>query len=629
MSTPQYELPDRPRNTGGVDWRALGAGFIFFALANYLTTEWLAQRFGFQVALGKAVIRLFNVPVYWPWQWMIWEFRFGFSDSSAVTAPLWYACGAIVVSMFIALNIIRVIVSKHTRALTTKLDQLHGSASFMSEEEIRESTFLRAQTGPIIGGWEEKKDRIIFLRDDSDGHILAFAQAGLGKTTGLAVPTALSNTEKSMLILDPKGELHHLTSGYRAAASNHVFRFCPVDLGTSKFNIFAEMRLTTVHAVQDAQSMADMFCHVPGQETAEPHWDDIAASLVTGILLHEGYKAMNENRVVTGRDISRALNPPDRQFADVLKEMLTYEHDPHGRFGWVYRNSSGKNVATKVHPVVMQCATQMLDRTTDKGPTDEFASCLSSAQKRFDIFRDPLIINATSESNFSIDDLVNHQYPVTLYIVVPLGEQSRLLHLMRTIFTIIFYRLTELERIASPNKHEFIWLLDEFTSLHKLEIFSKLMPLARGFGIKVYLICQSLKQILDAYGTHQSIIDNCNLLLSYAPGPDKDTAQMLSDMSGTRTVLHESASFSGDRYAPSKKQITTHVNTGQRPLLTADEVRRLKPPTKVGRKVTAPGDMLIFPSGSKPIYGRQSLYWFDPIFCERAALQEVTAWPAI
>jgi len=628
MNAPQYIEPDRPRNTGGTDWAALLAGFSFFLLANHLITEWLAMTFGFQRALGAPVLR-FGIPIYWPWKWALWSVRFLMSDDPHVRNPLYWACGAVLVSMIVAMNIIRIVVARHTKP-NDKLDHIHGSASFMSDKDIRNSAFVKAQTGAVIGGWEESPDNVRYLRDDSDGHIIAFAQTGLGKTGGLVIPSALSNPEKSMLILDPKGEVHRLTSGYRESAGNRIFRFCPADIRSSKFNVFAEMRLTTIHAVKDAQTMADMFCHVPGQESKEPHWDDIAASLVTGVLLHEGYKALNENRGVTGRDLSRALNPPDRQFVDVLKEMLTYQHDPQGRFNWVFKDSSGKIIKTKTHPVVMQCATQMLDRTTSKGPTDEFTSCLSCAQKRFDIYRDPLVINATSESDFTIDELVNHQYPVTLYVVVPLGDQARLLHLMRTIFTVIFYRLTEIERATTPNLHEFLWLLDEFTSLRKMEIFGQLMPLARGFGIKVYLICQSLKQILDAYGAYQSIIDGAgNTMLSYAPGPDKETAQMLSDLSGIRTVLHESASFSGDRYGPSKKQITTHIQHGQRPLLTPDEVRRLRPPIKEGRKVVAPGDMLIFPSGSRPIYGRQTLYWFDPIFSRRAAIPEVQLWPAI
>jgi len=34
--------------------------------------------------------------------------------------------------------------------------------------------------------------------------------------------------------------------------------------------------------------------------------------------------------------------------------------------------------------------------------------------------------------------------------------------------------------------------------------------------------------------------------------------------------------------------------------------------------VTEPGDMLIFMAGQTPIYGKQILYFMDPVFCARA-----------
>src|SRR5262249_16038552 len=59
------------------------------------------------------------------------------------------------------------------------------------------------------------------------------------------------------------------------------------------------------------------------------------------------------------------------------------------------------------------------------------------------------------------------------------------------------------------------------------------------------------------------------------------------------------------------------------PLMTPDEVMRLRPPAKQGQgdseKIVAPGDMLIFVSGHYPINGKQVLYFADPEFTKRAA----------
>jgi type IV secretion system protein VirD4 len=48
---------------------------------------------------------------------------------------------------------------------------------------------------------------------------------------------------------------------------------------------------------------------------------------------------------------------------------------------------------------------------------------------------------------------------------------------------------------------------------------------------------------------------------------------------------------------------------------------RLPGPEKDSQgKVVKPGDMLIFTAGQSPIYGRQILYFFDPVFSARAKI---------
>jgi type IV secretory pathway TraG/TraD family ATPase VirD4 len=72
----------------------------------------------------------------------------------------------------------------------------------------------------------------------------------------------------------------------------------------------------------------------------------------------------------------------------------------------------------------------------------------------------------------------------------------------------------------------------------------------------------------------------------------------------------------------------SHVNGSvdhvERPLMTPDEVMRLRPPQKAGNgtseQIIAPGDMLIFVSGHFPILGMQMLYFFDPELSRRASL---------
>jgi type IV secretory pathway TraG/TraD family ATPase VirD4 len=95
-------------------------------------------------------------------------------------------------------------------------------------------------------------------------------------------------------------------------------------------------------------------------------------------------------------------------------------------------------------------------------------------------------------------------------------------------------------------------------------------------------------------------------------------------MTGTKTVQKATFNFSGSRLAPIANHMSATVDQVERPLVTPDEVMRLRPPIKSGHgaaeRIAAPGDMLIFVSGHYPIYGTQILYFTDPVLAKRADL---------
>jgi type IV secretion system protein VirD4 len=156
-----------------------------------------------------------------------------------------------------------------------------------------------------------------------------------------------------------------------------------------------------------------------------------------------------------------------------------------------------------------------------------------------------------------------------------------------------------------------------------MEIFADALSYMAGYGLKAYLIAQDIRQIVDAYGQNESIVSNCHVRIAYAPN-QVDTAELLSTMTGTATVQKASFNFSGSRFSPIMSHINGSVDHVERPLMTPDEVMRLRPPQKTGNgfseQIVAPGDMLIFVSGHFPILGMQMLYFFDPELRKRAEI---------
>ena len=340
------------------------------------------------------------------------------------------------------------------------------------------------------------------------------------------------------------------------------------------------------------------------------------------MILHVCYEAALEGRVACLADLSHVFTRPGSGFRETLDELLNFEHDPGHAHDW--RMPTGDRTLT--HPVVREKVQEMLDKE-DR----DFGGVLSTAKTALTLYSDPLVAKNTSASDFTIDDLVNHERPVSLYLVVPPSDKIRLRPLIRLMFTMIVNRLTEKMVFEGAeqkrNKHRLLLLIDEFPSLNRMEVFADALSYMAGYGLKAYLITQDIRQIVDAYGNNESIVSNCHVRIAFAPN-QFETAELLSKMTGTTTVQKASYNFSGSRLSPVMAHINASVDHIERPLMTPDEVLRLKPPQKRGdgaqERIVAPGQMLIFVSGHHPILGTQMLYFLDPALNSRAELAPPT-----
>src|SRR5262249_14967685 len=351
-----------------------------------------------------------------------------------------------------------------------------------------------------------------------------------------------------------------------------------------------------------------------------------AASITTGMILHVCYAAAAEGGVAAPADLARVFTTPGTNFRETLYEIMSYPHDATLQRNW--RTPDDEPSAT--HPVVREKTQEMLDKE-DK----DFSGVLSTAKTALTLYSDPLVVRNTSASDFTIQDLVNHDRPVSLYLVVPPSDKIRLRPLIRLIFTMIVNRLTERMDFEGAkqrrNKHRLLFLIDEFPSLKRMELFADALSYMAGYGLKAYLITQDIRQILDQYGVNESIVSNCHIRIAYAPN-QVETAEVLSRMTGTKTVQKASFNFSGSRLAPIMGHVNATVDQIERPLMTPDEILRLRPARKQrfgdSERIVAPGQMLIFVSGQYPILGTQILYFADPILSQRAQIPPPTNLPS-
>jgi len=181
---------------------------------------------------------------------------------------------------------------------------------------------------------------------------------------------------------------------------------------------------------------------------------------------------------------------------------------------------------------------------------------------------------------------------------------------VRLILNQIGRRLTE-DLHAKKRRHRLLLMLDEFPALGRLDFFESALAFMAGYGLKSFLIAQSLNQIEKAYGPNNAILDNCHVRVSFATN-DERTAKRVSDALGTATEMRAMKNYAGHRLSPWLGHLMVSRQETARPLLTPGEVMQLPP-----------GDELVLVSGIPPIRAKKARYYEDIRLSERVLPPQV------
>ena len=536
----------------------------------WFATEWAAWKLAWQPELGSPWLFAGRWPLYRPWSIFPWWFHFDayaphvFDRAGAIAgASGFVGCGAA-----IAGSLWR---ARQAHNVTT-----YGSAHWATEREI-ERAGLNRDAGIFLGRFGN-----FYLRHDGPEHVMAFAPTRSGKGVGLVVPTLLGWTG-SAVIHDIKGENWQLTAGFRGRFS-HCLLFDPTDAGSAKYNPLLEVR-RGADEVRDVQNIADILVDPEGALERRNHWEKTSHSLLVGAILHVLYA---EEEKTLAR-VATFLSDPQRPFTSTLGQMMSTNH-------------LGTAKAPKVHPVVASAAREVLNKSEN-----ERSGVLSTAMSFLGLYRDPTVAQVTSRCDFRIADLVEAAQPVSLYLVVPPSDISRTKPLIRLILNQIGRRLTEkldADR-ANGRSHQLLMMLDEFPALGRLDFFETSLAFMAGYGVRAFLIAQSLNQIEKAYGEHNSILDNCHVRVAFATN-DERTARRISDALGQATEQRAMRNYAGHRLAPWLAHVMVSRQETARPLLTQGEVMQLPP-----------DDELVMVAGFAPIRAKKLRYYEDRTFRSR------------
>lgn len=434
---------------------------------------------------------------------------------------------------------------------------------------------LRADGGAVLGLFE---GRLLATTDLRPTLVTGGTRSGKGR--GHVVPTLLS-WGGSVLVHDPKRELWRLTAGWRSGFSHALF-LDPRDAVSARWNPLAEIRPGPGELAQ-VQRLVAILSDPGGARDDEAIWDKAASEILEAVILHVLYVAEDADKtLLTVRGLLADL--------DATAEKMTQTHHVTRAEG-----------ASCTHPFIRTAVegyAAMHDRfrTSVQGTARSYLKWLAGED----------LERVLSGSDFALGDLMCARSPLSLYVQVAPADAAALRPFVRLLFYAAAQALTlEETRDAAgrQKRHRLLMVMDEFPLLGRLAFFEKSLRLLSGYGVKVMFVAQSLNDIIETYGPHGTLLDNCHVYTAFA-ALDPVTQDKVSRLTGS--VGEERISRSGPSGLGAGRHSVSR-STIDRPLLEPGEVRGL--PDEV---------QLTFVAGHRPLRTRKLKYDRHPTFRRRA-----------
>ena len=424
-------------------------------------------------------------------------------------------------------------------------DDAHGSAAwagfgYRDLGNQADGVFLGIMQAPRAGA-EHVSDlapQVDVICSRPETNVLICAPPGTGKGTTIIIPTLL-DYRQSAFVIDPKGENAAVTMRCRRDHHDqtvHVLNPWGMHgIPTSRINPLNLLDRNDINCVSNASFLADLIM-VPNPGSHDRFWDESARAMLIGLMLYiVGY----EPQAGTLSNLRRLATLPDQEFEQVAIKMAASELF-HGALSEAGGSILGMDSRTR-------------------------ANIRATVQAHTAFLADPVIKQATDRSDFSFSDL--KEKPTTVYVIIPaehLGTQGRWLRLM------VGMALTSIERGPRFTTRT-LFMLDEFAALGRMQKIETGIATLRGYGVDFALAVQDLNQIRNIYGpAADTLLANCADTW-FCRISDLNTAQMVSAMLGTATILDRSESTTHNPGQP-EPGTSESWSSRARPLMMPDEL---------------------------------------------------------
>ena len=427
------------------------------------------------------------------------------------------------------------------------------------------SFFKRGDEGPYLGAFLDKRAASGAIRYSGPKHLITIGPPGSGKSAGLVVPN-VADLPRSMLIIDPKGEIAAITAKARARLGKVVvlnpfgiFADELPHLKSQGFNVMAGLDPRSDDFADDAAALAEALITIENDH--QKFFPLSARNIMTALIMWEklqrGAKAdlLNVRRMLTAPSAMDDEGVPEAGFMKTLFDMAQSDHD-----------------------AVANRAGRLVERLTERSSsTTSVQDVIETAASETAFLDSPPIARDLSGGSFSFTDL--RREIVTVYLILPTSRLHTHAKWLRLIITVALRALYEPQPVKQ--KHTLppvLFVLDEFAQLGRLDVIEAALGIARGSGVQLWPFLQDLNQLKDLYPRRwETFMTGAGAITAYAP-KDWFTAEYLSRLCGQKTDITINQNLAMNAGTGGKGHSEGWGEHGF-PLLRPEKLRQLPPET--------------------------------------------------
>jgi type IV secretory pathway TraG/TraD family ATPase VirD4 len=395
--------------------------------------------------------------------------------------------------------------------------------------------FSQSNKGLLIDGQAKR-----LSLDESFKHLLLVAQTGAGKTTKYIIPNVISlaNSQNSIIVTDPSGEICKTTSGYMQSKGFKVLKFDPKDPEHSIY--FNPLR------------------YIFSYSSGRTYIDQVKLSLLAQSLVASSLPEENRSFWAVGAEgliefFTSCLIDTPREYHNLynvykLLEAMTPNGEGLNDFMLAYVNE--QRLKDKWLSIIKNSAKETIQ------------SQLVTAQIALKSLANDQIAKILSKNSINFTDLKKEK--TILYMTFPVNEASFYTFILNLFYTQLFHKY--MQELPKKEDLPLFVLYDEFGNAN-IPNFDMVATNIRKYKVSLSLVLQSFSQLETQYGhvKAQTIIEGgINSKLFYA-GAGLNTTQAIETMLGK--VIHN------ETYTTNSKEERTQRHEYN--LLNADEIRTL------------------------------------------------------